>query len=93
MDADDLLKELIVRNAAMPCRKDDIADGTDLVNDLALDSMSIVNLFADLEEAFDIEIDVREMTLPIMSRYGRFREFVQVKSARTAAAAGREHGV
>lgn len=70
------LKEIIARHALRTVDARCIEDDTDLVNDLALDSIAIVQLFADLEEELHIEINAEDMSLPILGKYELFRDFV-----------------
>lgn len=78
---DDCLKEILIRNVRLNIQAGDIHDDTDLVNDLALDSILVVNLFADLEEEFDILIDVQELTTPILSKYLYLKNYLHEKTA------------
>ncbi|MEK0316181.1 acyl carrier protein [Cohnella sp. 56] len=70
------LKQLIVRNERVKRDPDAIGPDTDLINDLALDSMDIVNLLADLEEEFEIRIDVEETGLSIFEAFRNLEDFV-----------------
>lgn len=87
---DDLLKDIVFQNATLPCEKELLQDHTDLVQDLGMDSIAVVNLFADLEEQFGIEIDVREIRLPILNRYEWLKEYILGRIA--AAASAKEGG-
>ncbi|WP_229263940.1 acyl carrier protein [Cohnella cholangitidis] len=70
------LKEVLLRNARTQINSEDIRPETDLINDLALDSILIVNLFADLEEEFDIRIHIQDITTPILSKYELLKTYV-----------------
>ncbi|WP_239617716.1 phosphopantetheine-binding protein [Cohnella mopanensis] len=77
MSMDDRLKEILIRSTRKTISAEEIVSDTDLVNELALDSILIVNLFADLEEEFNITILVHEINKPILSEYRLLREYVQ----------------
>jgi len=81
MRLDDRLKEILIRSTRKTMLADEIVSDTDLVNELALDSILIVNLFADLEEEFDITIVAHEIDKPILSEYRLLREYVQERIA------------
>jgi len=76
MPTDLALKELILRQLPVPRTPEDIREDTDLLNDLALDSLALANLLADLEEEFGVDIPAREETLSLLTRYDRFRSYV-----------------
>lgn len=77
MCLDERLKEVLLRNVRIAVTIDVISSESDLVNDLALDSILIVNLFADLEDEFQIKINVREIETPILSRFALLLEYVR----------------
>ncbi|QYR19388.1 hypothetical protein KZ483_15780 [Paenibacillus sp. sptzw28] len=81
LSMDKRIKEIILRNTRIQPAEDQIDAETDLVNDLALDSILIVNLFADLEEEFNIQINVHEINTPILSKYQLFKEYLQEQTA------------
>jgi acyl carrier protein len=76
MNLDNQLKEILIRNTGMPISSEEIGLKTDLINDLALDSILIVNLFADLEEEFNILIRVQDIHNPILSEYQLLKSFI-----------------
>jgi acyl carrier protein len=80
IDLDERLMKVLLRNVRMDVTGADINAESDLINDLALDSILIVNLFADLEEEFDIEINVQEIHTPILSKYRLLKEYVLEKT-------------
>jgi acyl carrier protein len=80
LDLDERLMKVLLRNVRMDVTAADIAAESDLINDLALDSILIVNLFADLEEEFNIEINVQEIQTPILSKYRLLKEYVLEKT-------------
>lgn len=73
---EEALKEIICQNSLLNSDLIEITDDTDLVNDLALDSMAVVNLFADIEEEFGIEIDIHLLNKPVLDKYCVFKEFI-----------------
>lgn len=73
---EETLKEIIRRNSLLNSDLIEINEDTDLVNDLALDSMTVVNLFAEIEEEFGIEIDIHHLDQPILDKYCVFKEYV-----------------
>lgn len=73
---DQLLKEILIRNTHKSIEADEITTETDLMDDLALDSILVVHLFAELEEQFNIALNPEDLTKPILSRYSLLREFV-----------------
>jgi acyl carrier protein len=79
MDVDSLLKDMIVQHAAVPFTKESVTDETDLILELALDSIAIVNLIADLEETFRIEVNLRDLDRPILNRYRWLKAYVTAK--------------
>ncbi|MFF2480912.1 acyl carrier protein [Paenibacillus sp. NPDC058071] len=79
MNVERLLLDLIVQHAAVPIAQEEIVEETDLIQDLGLDSIAIVNLLADLEETFHIEINVQELERPILNRYQWLKEYVLSK--------------
>ncbi|MBB6729984.1 phosphopantetheine-binding protein [Cohnella zeiphila] len=83
MPTDLALKELILRQLPVPRTPEDIRDDTDLLNDLAMDSLALANLLADLEEEFGVDIPASEETLSLLTRYDKFQSYVAAR-ARTA---------
>ncbi|OAS17724.1 phosphopantetheine-binding protein [Paenibacillus oryzisoli] len=73
---DNRLKEILIRNARIMVEAEEIMSDTNIVDDLALDSILIVNLFVDLEEEFNITINVQDIAMPILSKYCLLQEYV-----------------
>lgn len=89
MMEESLLIDLVVRHAAVPFAREELSDETDLIQELAMDSIAIVNLFADLEETFRIEVNVLDIDRPILNRYQWLKEFVIAQlDSRSASAEG-----
>lgn len=78
---DQLIKQILIRNSRLAILPQDIQDETDLIEELALDSILIVNLFADLEEELAIQIDVKEFKTPVLNQYGYLKQYLLEKTA------------
>lgn len=74
---EELLKELVAQNNLKSLQAVDINDDTDLLEELALDSIAIVNLFADIEEEFQVKINISEIKTPILSKFHYLKEYVE----------------
>lgn len=70
------LKEMVARHAGSACDTERIGPHTDLVEELQMDSMSVVHLFAEMEEEFCIRIRVQDIETPILSEYRHLREYI-----------------
>ncbi|MFC4102466.1 acyl carrier protein [Paenibacillus xanthanilyticus] len=77
----DRIRDLILRNEKVRLGRDEIGPDTDLIHDLALDSMAIVHLLADLEEEFGITIEVEEIGLSLLRELRLLEKFVRSKAA------------
>ncbi len=88
-DIDDRLKRILLSNTRLEMDAGELGDGFDLLNGLALDSILIVNLLADLEEEFGIEIDSAPVDTPILSDYRLLKEFVEGRIAASVPSGGR----
>jgi len=73
---DERLIQILLRNVRIDPDSVEIGPHTDLINDLALDSIQIVNLFADLEEEFDITIDLSDISVPILGQFELFSNYL-----------------
>lgn len=76
---DEVLKRILLENVRQGKQVADIEDETDLINDLALNSILIVNLFVELEEEFHIKIEVADLKRPILNKYRYLKEYVMEK--------------
>ncbi|MFB9327851.1 acyl carrier protein [Paenibacillus aurantiacus] len=85
----DRIRDLILRNEKVQWDRDQIGPDTDLINDLALDSIAIVNLLADLEEEFGITIEIGELGL---SLFRELRLLVNYIGSKAAAGLGERAG-
>ena len=57
MDLLDTIKEIVCRYSLLDIKKDEIEETTDLISDLGINSIGIIQIFIELEEKLDIEID------------------------------------
>ena len=57
---DDVLNELI-KLTAEHARRDDVTADTHFISDLALSSLKVMDLMADVEDLFDIEIPLDQL--------------------------------
>ncbi len=56
----------------------DIFDDTSLINDMALDSMQILELIVFLEEAFRFSIDTENLNIDTFDRFSDLVDFIDV---------------
>jgi len=56
----------------------DIRDDTSLINDMALDSMQILELIVFLEEAFKFSIDTENLNIDTFDRFSDLVDFIDV---------------
>ncbi|MCM3135791.1 acyl carrier protein [Paenibacillus polysaccharolyticus] len=72
--------ELQLKSIIVSCGKnvklDQINEDSDLIQELAYDSMNFIQLIAELEMEFDIEIDETEIDLVNLSKYKSLVELV-----------------
>jgi len=85
MTMENKLKDIILQHASVPFDKEAIVDETDLIPELALDSIAIVNLIADLEESFDIVVNVWEIDRPVLNRFQWLKDYVAAKLEHNSA--------
>lgn len=75
---EDKLKDLVLASAKrQELTRDDLTEQTDLVDDLAFNSIDLVKLVVDIENVFDIEFDDELMDYEILTSYGNLREYVR----------------
>ena len=72
------LKEIIA-SCGKGVKVEDLHEETDLVKDLKFDSINIIQLVAELECGFDIEIDDYNLELEKLSKYKTLRAIVEEK--------------
>ena len=58
---------------------DNIAEDTQLMTDLGIDSIKMLELIVDLEDSLDIQIDDNELDLSIIGVYGKLIHLVEAK--------------
>ena len=73
------LKKIIKENTYVSLDDDDFKDDTDLIVDLGYDSLSIVNLIADIEKYFKIEFEINELISEIIANYGNLKKCISRK--------------
>lgn len=73
------LKKIIKENTYVSLDDDDFKDHTDLIVDLGYDSLSIVNLIADIEKYFKIEFEINELISEIIANYGNLKKCISSK--------------
>lgn len=56
----------------------DIHDDTSLINDMALDSMQILELIVFLEEAFKFSIDTENLNIDTFDRFSDLVDFIHI---------------
>ena len=56
----------------------DIRDDTSLINDMALDSMQILELIVFLEEAFKFSIDTENLNIDTFDRFSDLVDFIHI---------------
>ncbi len=61
LDIQDKIKEIIISVADFKMDKDMIEDGKDGIKKLGLNSLSLIRMLVDIENEFDVEIDMQEM--------------------------------
>ncbi|MEV5027395.1 acyl carrier protein [Paenibacillus sp. LPE1-1-1.1] len=81
VDLDNILKEIIIRHSLIEVYHLEIHDDSDLINEFGLDSMSIVNIFVDIESELKIEIRVEEFREPVMNQFSALKRHVSGKLA------------
>ena len=73
------LKKIIKENTYISLDDEDFKDNTDLIVDLGFDSLSIVNLIADIEKYCKIEFEINELVSEVIANYGNLKKCVSSK--------------
>lgn len=75
------LKSILKENQFLALKEmvDSISDETSLVNDLALDSIQILELIVAIEKEFDFSCEADELDLDIFDKFQRLVDFVDNK--------------
>lgn len=75
------IKMLLKSNQFMSMREkiDSIDESTSLINDLALDSIQIVELIVGIENEFDFTCSYNELSLDMFDRLGELVDFIDNK--------------
>ena len=74
------IKTLLTREAMVEGDPNAIDDGAALIEDLALDSIQIVELIGAIEDEFDIVMDDDELTLEVFESVRSLAQFVKQKT-------------
>ena len=73
------LKKIIKENTYISLDDENFKDNTDLIVDLGFDSLSIVNLIADIEKYFKTEFEINELVSEVIANYGNLKKCVSSK--------------
>ncbi len=76
---DAILKEVIIKNSLKDISAHEIGELTDLSQDFNFDSVMIVKMIVDLEEAFGITIDDLELDMDVLTKFSRLKELINQK--------------
>ena len=58
---------------------DEFTDDSSLIDDLALDSIQVLELIVSLEKKFDIVFDAQELNIDMFDKYGKLIDLVMRK--------------
>lgn len=87
MDRGQIVKEIVTTlSAVLEQDINDVTEQTRLAEDLALDSMSVLQLLLRLEDDLDIEIDMDELTPEVLQTVGALTDHVADAVQRSKAA-------
>jgi len=75
-ELDKQLLEVLMCNTRLDPESIHLNEQSELIHELALDSILIVSLLTDLEETFHIEIKVEELTLPLLNDYSSLKQYI-----------------
>lgn len=75
------LKNILKNNQFSALKKlvDDITEETSLINDLALDSIQILELVVEIEREFSFSCEPDELQLEMFDRVGTLIDFIESK--------------
>ena len=73
------LKKIIKENTYISLDDENFKDNTDLIVDLGFDSLSIVNLIADIEKYFKTEFEINELVSEVIANDGNLKKCVSSK--------------
>lgn len=79
MEVKHRLNKIIEACIEESAKREDYA-GANLINDLGLDSVSLVQLMVEVEETFQVEIDIEENGIEIITEYDRLLAYIRMKS-------------
>ncbi len=77
----DRLKKILKANQfiALKNQIDNITEETSLVNDLALDSIQILELVVQIEKEFSFSCESDELNLDMFDEFGKLIDFIESK--------------
>lgn len=73
---DNMLKNLILRNARTGIKSVEINNGTNIIDEFVFDSIQMIKLIAGIESEFDITIDSEYLLMDKFSKYGSIRDYI-----------------
>ncbi|MCP3660225.1 MAG: acyl carrier protein [Bacteroidetes bacterium] len=74
---DEKLKDIIVKNARIKVRIEDIIGASDLIDNFGYDSVQLIQLVVDIEKEFGIEFDDEYLGSPTLTKYSVLQNYVK----------------
>jgi acyl carrier protein len=74
------MHRLLVEQDILSGTANELTRGTRLLDDLGLNSVSMLELITSLEEAFDITIDLDDLKMEILNSAGSLADLVRAKT-------------
>ncbi len=81
----DQLVQILAEVKNEPGLSDKIEPGTDIINDLGLDSLQMINLALQVEETFNITIDFETFDFDTLLSVQSFYEYIEGEMANRGA--------
>jgi acyl carrier protein len=78
-EMDKELKAIIMTYASMERAPAEPGDDTNIFNAYSLDSIKIINVVADIEMCFGIEIAMDDRLIDVLRNYGKLRAYIREK--------------
>ncbi|WP_303789189.1 acyl carrier protein [Ruminococcus flavefaciens] len=76
---DEKLRKILKDNTLMALCDENVKESSDLVEDLGLDSLTLVSFISDVEDELDIEFELDELSTDIIGKYGSLLELAENK--------------
>ena len=73
------IKEKLKENTIMALCSENIKEDSDMIEDLGLDSLTLVSFISDIEDALGIEFEIEELSTDIIGKYGSLLELAYNK--------------